>query len=92
MVTSTASALSFISSAFAASSFARVSTLSSSLARTSLGKLADDRALLRAELAHLLEDSGQLAPLAEVLHAQRLKILRLLRAADGLKGFDADGF
>ena len=44
------------------------------------------------ELAHLLEDSGQLAPLAEVLHAQRLKILRLLRAADGLKGFDADGF
>ena len=57
-----------------------------------VGKLADDRALLRAELAHLLEDSGQLAPLAEVLHAQRLKILRLLRAADGLKGFDADGF
>ena len=57
-----------------------------------VGKLADHGALLCAERAHLLDDSGQLAPLAEVLHAQRLKVLRLLRAADGLKGFGADGF
>ena len=43
-------------------------------------------------VAHLLEDGGQLALFAEVLHAQRLKVLRLLRAADGLKGLGADGF
>ena len=49
MVTSTRLGLrAFISSAFAASSFARVSTLVLELGAHLVGKLADDRALLGA--------------------------------------------
>ena len=50
-------------------------------------KLAHDGALLRGELAHLLENGGQLALLAEIPDAQGLKLLRLLSLRDGAERF-----
>ena len=38
-----------------------------------VGELTHDGPLLRRELAHLLEDGGELALFAEVLHAQLLQ-------------------
>ena len=57
-----------------------------------VGQLADDGALLCGELAHLFEDGGELALLAEVLHPQRLKRFGVRGAGDGGCGFGPELF
>ena len=57
-----------------------------------IGHLAHDGALLSRETAHQLEDGGQFALFAQVLHPQRVQFRRGLRAGDGFQSALADGF
>ena len=50
-----------------------------------VGKLAHDGTLLCGELAHLLEDGGQLALFAQILHAQSVKRGNVAGRGDGLE-------
>ena len=57
-----------------------------------VGHLAHDGALLGGEGTHQLEDGGQFALFAQVLHPQRVQFRRSLRAGDGFQSALADGF
>ena len=51
-----------------------------------VGHLAHGRTLLGGQLAHLLQNNGELTLLAQVLHAQRVQRRDVRRGRHGLKG------
>ena len=57
-----------------------------------VGHLPDHGALFGAELAHLLQNGGQLALFAKVTDAQRFEVLRLAGVGDRVKRRFADRF
>ena len=57
-----------------------------------VGQLAHDGALLGGELAHLLEDGGELALFAQVLHPEGRQVFGGLGLGDGIQRRGADDF
>ena len=57
-----------------------------------IGQLSHDGAFFRRELAHLLQNGGQLALLAQILDPQRFQRSGVLGRSDGSERLAADGF